>query len=399
MNKPIFFKRRSVWIAVGVLLLAALALGMKQRQAAPPLAPAAKVQTLEFLASDLVQASLQDLRQTLSVTGALRALNQAQVKARVAGEVQEVLVREGESVKAGQLLVKMDVREYKARAEQARGAMLAAQGQLDIAEKTRDNNRALLAKNFISRNAFDNAESQYAIARANLESARAALDVTQKALSDTTIRAPISGVVSSRSVQPGEKVAADNKLLEIVDLRSLELEAAVPAHEILNVSLGQDVQLRFAGLDKTVNGKVVRINPATQAGSRSILAFVQVDNPDNTLKAGMFGEARLTLQKKQGVLAIPATALRNDAGSTYVYTVENGRLAKKVLKLGLAGSNAEEAAVEVLEGLAPGAQVVRSNLGELQPGTPVKLVAATGNANGNAKGNGNAEAGALAGAR
>lgn len=380
-TKTPLLKRRSTWIALAILLLIALVLGMKQKRAAAiPAAVANKVQTLEFLPSDLAQAKAVDLRQTLSVSGALRAVNQAQVKARVAGEVEQVLVREGESVKANQMLVKMDVREYQARAEQARGAMRAAQGQLDIAIKSRDNNRALLEKNFISKNAFENSESQYAIARANLESARAALDVTQKALADTSIRAPIAGVVSSRSVQPGEKVAADFKLLEIVDLRSLELEAAVPAHEILNVSLGQEVEVSVAGLEQTVIGKVVRINPATQAGSRSILAYVQVDNPDNKLKAGMFGEARLTLKKKAGVLAIPATAVRNDAGSSYVYVVENSQLARKPVKLGLAGSSADPsmaAAVEVLEGLAPGAQVVRSNLGELRPGTPVRLAGET----------------------
>jgi membrane fusion protein (multidrug efflux system) len=384
MKTPLL-KRRSTWIAVAILVLLALVLGIKQKRAAaiPPPPLANKVQTLEFLPSDLAQARAVDLRQTLSVTGALRAVNQAQVKARVAGEVEQVLVREGENVKANQMLVKMDVREYQARAEQARGAMRAAQGQLEIASKSRDNNRALLEKNFISKNAFENSESQYAIARANLESARAALDVTQKALADTSIRAPIAGVVSSRTVQPGEKIAADNKLLEIVDLRSLELEAAVPAHEILNVSLGQEVELSVAGLEQTVIGKVVRINPATQAGSRSILAYVQVDNPDNKLKAGMFGEARLTLKKKAGVLAIPATAVRNDAGSNYVYVVENGQLTRKPVKLGLAGSSADAAmaaAVEVLEGLAPGAQVVRSNLGELKPGTPVRLAGQTARA-------------------
>jgi membrane fusion protein (multidrug efflux system) len=369
-------KRRSFWLFAIVVLLAgvlAIALGaMKKKKTQAP-AVASAPQTLEFLPSDIAQAQVQDLRQTLSLTGALRAVSQAAVKARIAGEVQAVLVREGEAVQAGQVLVKMDVREYESRAAQTRGALQAARAQLDIATKARENNRALLEKNFISKNAFDNAQSQFEIARANVESARGALDVTQKTLSDTVIRAPITGVISSRSVQPGEKVSADNKLLEVIDLRTMELEGAVPSSEIMAVSLGQEVQTSFAGLAAPVAGQVVRINPAIQAGSRSILVYVRIDNPQGQLKAGMFGDARLTLVKKKGVLTVPQSAVRTDAGSSTVYAIQNGVIVRKPVRLGLRGSSEAEPSVEVLEGLSAGERVVRVNLGELRPGTVVKI--------------------------
>ncbi len=287
--------------------------------------------------------------------------------------MQSVLVREGETVEAGQVLVKMDVREYEGRAAQARGALQAARAQFDIAAKARDNNRALLEKNFISKNAFDNAQSQFEIGRANVESARAALDVAQKTLSDTVIRAPIAGVVSTRSVQPGEKVSADNKLFDVIDLRTMELEGAVPTSEIMAVALGQEVLTTFAGLPAPVPGQVVRINPAIQAGSRSILVYVRIDNPQSQLRSGMFGDARLTLVKKQGVLTIPQSAVRTDAGTSYVYAIQNGMIARKTVRLGLHGSSEAEPSVEVLEGLAVGERVVRVNLGELRPGTVVRL--------------------------
>ncbi|MDO9218988.1 MAG: efflux RND transporter periplasmic adaptor subunit [Lacisediminimonas sp.] len=375
--KPLMPKRRSFWLVAIVVLVAgvlAISLGamQKKKKAAAP-AVASAPQTLEFLPSDIAQAQVQDLRQTLALTGALRAVNQAAVKARIAGEVQAVLVREGETVQAGQILVRMDVREYESRAAQTRGALQAARAQLDIATKARENNRALLEKNFISKNAFDNAQSQFEIARANVESARGALDVTQKALSDTVIRAPIAGIISSRSVQPGEKVSADNKLLEVIDLRTMELEGAVPTSEIMAVSLGQEVQTSFAGLAAPVTGQVVRINPAIQAGSRSILVYVRIDNLQGQLKAGMFGDARLTLVKKQGVLTVPQSAVRTDAGSSTVYAIQNGVIVRKPVRLGLRGSTEAEPSVEVLEGLSAGERVVRVNLGELHPGTVVKV--------------------------
>jgi RND family efflux transporter MFP subunit len=282
-------------------------------------------------------------------------------------------VREGEEVQAGQVLVKMDTSEYQARVEQAKGALLAARGQLDIATKARDNNKALLERNFISKNAYDNAASQFDIARANVDSAKGALDVAQKALADTVIRAPISGLVSSRTVQPGEKVSPDNRLLDVVDLRQMEMEASVPAAEIINVSLGQEVQVKVEGMPAPLAGKVARINPSTQPGSRSILVYVQIDNPQRVLRVGMFGEAQLTLSRKTGVLTVPQAAIQSDAGSTYVYAIENGRLVQKAVELGMRGNDGEGSAVEIVSGLDSGVQIVRANLGVLRSGTIVKF--------------------------
>jgi RND family efflux transporter MFP subunit len=369
-------KRRSLWIAVAVCLLLAGAAVILRKQSfsAEPVASATQEPgVLEFLPGDIVQAKARDLRQLLPLSGSLRAVSQASVKARVGGEVREVLVREGEAVKAGQVLVRMDASEYQARVDQAKGALLAARGQLDIATKSRDNNKALLDKGFISKNAFDNAESQFGIARANVESARGALDVAQKALADTVLRAPISGLVSSRMAQPGEKVSPDNRLLDVVDLSQMELEAAVPAADITQIALGQEVQVKVEGIAQPLAGKVVRINPATQSGSRSIMTYIEIDNPQNALRVGMFAEAQLTLAKKSSVLTVPQTAIRADGNRAFVYAIENGKLGQKPVTTGTTGDDGEGSAVEILQGLDNGAQIVRANLGNLRTGAIVKF--------------------------
>jgi membrane fusion protein, multidrug efflux system len=376
-------KRRAFWITLAVLLLAAGVAGAMLKKQGPNKAAAiqsaAQVPAvMEFLPSDLMLVKANDLRQLMPLTGSLRAVNQASVKAKVAGDVREVLVREGETVKADQVLVKMDTSDYQARVEQAKGALLAARGQLEIATKARDNNKALLDKGFIAKTAFDNAESQYNIAQANVESARAALDVAQKALADTVIRAPISGLISMRMVQPGEKVSVDNRLLDVVDLRQMELEAAVPAADIVHVALGQEVQVKVEGMPKTLTGKVARINPATQAGSRSIMAYIQVENPQGALRVGMFGEALLTTAKKSGVLTVPQAALQSDAGRHFVYAIEDGKLARKPVTVGVRGDDGEGSAAEIVQGLDSGAQIVKANLGALRIGSLVKITQAAG---------------------
>ena len=358
-----------------LILLALLVIGIGIIKARTPSRPAPVIATktetsaLEFLSQELFTAAPVDLRQALQLSGSLRAFDLASVKARIAGDVREVLVREGEAVSAGQVIVKLDATEYAARVAQARGNLNSAQAQLDIALKARDNNAALVDKGFISKNAFDNSASQFAAAKANVDASQAALDIVQKSLNDTIIRAPIAGLVSVRSVQPGEKVSADNKLIDIVNLQKMEMEASVPASDVARVAIGQSVRLNIEGMSETFEGKVVRINPSTQAGSRSFSVYVQVANPGNLLRAGMFAEAQLTLNSKRGILALPQSAVRKDGSGTYVFTIENGKIARRPVTVGIDGLTGNEYRTEILSGLEPGAQVIRTDMGNLTPGT------------------------------
>ena len=378
-------KSRLRWVLL--LIVAAMAAGwllLKPTKVAVPVATprAAPVAAtvLEFLPREVLTTEPVELHQTLALSGSLRAVQQAIVKARLAADVREVVAREGEAVKAGQVLVRMDATEYQARVEQARGNLNAALAQRDIANKTRDNNRALLEKGFISRNAFDNAASQLAVAEANVEAARGALDQVKKLLNDPVIRAPITGLIASRSVQPGEKVSPDNRLLEIVNLDLMEMEASVPTNDIARVVVGQQVRLRIEGLPDAFSGRVTRINPATQPGSRSILVYVQIANPQHILRVGMFAEAQLSLLTKTNVLALPQSAIHKDSNGATVYVIDNGKLLKAPVTLGIEGRSGETPLVEISGGLAFGAQVVRSDMGNLLQGTAVRVVPAA-NAN------------------
>lgn len=331
-------------------------------------------QTLEFLPSDVYTVRAGELQKVLALSGAMRAYSQAVVKAKLGGEVREVLVREGEAVQAGQILVKMDTADYESRLAQAQGALSAAQGQLEIARQARDNNKSLLDKNFISKSAYDNTQNQYAIATANVDSAKGALAVAHKALQDTVIRAPIAGLISSRTVQPGEKVSSDNRLLDVVDLHILEMEAPVPTQDIGGIRIGQNVRVQVDGVAAGVTGRVSRINPATIAGSRSIMVYIQIANPDSLLRAGMFGQVQLVLEKKTEVLTIPRTAVQYEAGQPFVYLIQDQILQQKTVSLGIEGESDGVPVVELLSGLARGDSVIKANLGSLRTGTPVKLI-------------------------
>lgn len=350
------------------------------KNAAPAATTSAiKNTTLEFLPQEIFKVTPIELKQTMALSGALRAVDQASVKARVAAEVREVLVREGESVTAGQILVRMDTSEFQARVDQAKGNLHAMRAQLEIASKNRDNNRALLDKGFISRAAFDNTASQFAAAQANVESAQGALDIVQKLLNDSVVRAPISGLIAVRNVQPGEKVSTDYKLLDIVNLKKMECEALVPTSDIPKIKIGQSVLLHIEGLTEEFIGNVTRINPATQAGSRSIAIYIQVANPQDMLKVGMFVDAQLVLRTKANAIAIPQTAVHKESSGAYVYALEKNLIVRKNITLGQEGRSGEVALIEITSGLNVEDQIVKTDMGNLRPGTAVRMTQASAN--------------------
>jgi len=337
-------------------------------------APAAP---LELLAEDVTTVTRQTLTRELQVTGTLRAVVQAGVKARVAGEIRELRVREGESVKAGQLLAQIDPTELGLRVRQAGENVAAARGQLDIARKNRDNNRSLFERGFISATALQNTEAQLATAQANVDANLAALDLARKALADAEVRAPIDGIVATRLVQPGERVALDARLLDIVDLRQLEFEASVPATSIGQVKVGQAVRITPEGQATPLAGKVVRINPSNLSGSRSYLIYAQLANPGQSLRAGLFAEGAVVLETRANVVAAPVAALRPGAAGTTVLVIDAGQLAERAVTTGLVTAPSG-GLIEIRSGLEAGDQVVHGNLGKLRPGTAVKVVTPAG---------------------
>ncbi|MGE8489962.1 MAG: efflux RND transporter periplasmic adaptor subunit [Paraburkholderia nemoris] len=370
--------RKRIFIAAVVaVVILAIAIGhaIRKRNGAVAAAVEAPSSVVEFAPNDLSTVSRRTLSETLPLTGSLRAVTQAAVKSKVAGSALNVMVREGDPVKTGQILAKIDARDYVARAEQTRGQMAAMAGQLDIAKQTLDNNRVLVEKGFISKNAFDTAQSQYQIARANLDAAKAALASSNLSLDDTVVRSPLDGQIASRSVEPGEKVAVDTKLFDVVDLRTLELEAPIPVGEIGRVRIGQPIQIAFDGIDAPIQGAITRINPAAQAGSRSIMVYVQVANPAGTLRVGMFGTGTISVGSRQNVLVVPATAIRTDGTRHSVYALVDGKLVEQLVQTGATGNADGDTWTEIVDGpLALGQQIVTNNLGSLRIGSTVHVV-------------------------
>ena len=383
--------RSKLWWAVALLAVAA-ALGYYLRQPAPatntkptPAAPAAApapagtapAAVMDIQASDLLLVEPQMLVNSLPISGNLKAINTVAVKARVPGELIEIKGREGDSVKAGEVVARLDPTEFQRRLRQAEQQADAAKTQIDIAKRQYDNNKALVEQGFISKTALDTSQASLAGAQATYNAALAGADLARKTLEDTVMRSPITGQIASRLAQPGEHVGMDMRLMDIVDLGSLELEATLSPADSVDVRIGQEAALSLEGRAQTINAKVLRINPSVQANSRSVLVYLRLQSTTG-LKQGMYAQGDLQLSLSKTV-ALPLSAVRTDKPQPYVQMLVNNKVAHQTVSLGergrLATQNNGEQWVAIRD-LPPNSQVLPASVGALREGSPVRLISA-----------------------
>ena len=369
-------KRTLVWVFAALVVLAiALALGRAytaRNAPAPALAASPAAGQIELAATDVTSIQLMDITQGLRVTGVLKAVNSAIVKARVAGELQMLSVREGDTVTAGQVLAQIDPREFQARLQQAQQQADAALAQIDIAQRQFANNKALVEQGFISKTALDTSLSNLQAAQATHRAALAFADIARQSLNDTVLKAPIAGQVSQRLAQPGERVGVDARILEIVDLRQIELESNLPSVELPNLKLGQLAQLRIEGAEGRVTGRLVRVNPSAQAGTRTFMIYLRIEQPagqPQALRQGLFAEGLLNASSTR-VLAVPLKSVRTDQVLPFVQLVREGKVHHQTVTLGLRGMADSEEMVAV-EGLREGDLLIKGATGLLRQGSKV----------------------------
>lgn len=316
------------------------------------------------------------LAHRIPVSGSLSAQRSAIVKAKVAAELQRLQVREGEQVKAGQVIGTLDPQEFDTRLQQARQQAASAKAQWQIAQQNLDNNQALVQQGFISRNALDTSTSNAAATRATYEAAQAAVELARKAREDSVVRAPISGLVSQRFVQAGERVAVDGRIVEIVDLSSLELQAPLSAQDVTQVRIGQTASLRVDGLAEAIPARIARINPSATPDTRAVMVYLALP-AHPALRQGLFAQGVITLAEHDA-LSLPQSAVAREGGRDQALLVRNGKVTRVDIQLGAHRGQGPDGQVlqEVTQGLQAGDRVLRHAAGTVRDGQAVQLDAA-----------------------
>lgn len=366
--------RRARWAAGGgaSMLLLVLAWPRDSVSSMP-----AALAGIELMPEDVATVRFAPLAAQLDFNGTLEPVRQALLNARVAGEVSDVPVREGESVDAGAVLVRQDSRDMRARLAQAEAAVQSVRAEHGNAREQVDKFEQLAQKNYFSRNDLNKASTQEAVLKSQLRANEAQVVVARKELENALLRAPFAGIVAERLVEPGQLVLPNTPLLRLVDLSELELAIQLPANEIARVQKGQQVTFRteaFGAAEFT--GTIVRLNPMAKASNRKITVYALVKNPDLRLRGGLFVHGSLKDDGAVAGLVIPATAVQTQGGKTGVMMVRRERLAWQPVTVGARDERSGQ--VLVLQGLKEGDTVLATRVPIERAGAPVRFADAGG---------------------
>jgi membrane fusion protein (multidrug efflux system) len=304
---------------------------------------------------DVVRIETHPLRETLAATGTLVALDSVQLQAERPGLVTEILFTEGEEVKAGEVLVKIDDTELRAQ-------LARAEAQLELAGANEARQRDLLAKRGIS-------ETEYEQSQANLAIARAETDLVRAQLAKTKIVAPFDGVAGLRQVSVGTYLTTGTTICSFQNIDTLKIDFSIPERYLPYLKTGQSVSFRVAGRAEEFSAKVAAIEPAIDVASRSMMVRAAVPNEGQKLLPGSFAEVGVVLDEIADAILIPPIAMVPGMKQQTVFVHRGGVVEIREVLPGLRTSNA----LQILSGLAPGDELITTGVQQLRPGMKVEV--------------------------
>jgi membrane fusion protein, multidrug efflux system len=332
------------------------------------------------VAVEAVAVEIGDLAETIAVVGTLAPKFEGEVKAEYSGVIADVFVSEWVRVGRGTLLARFDTREASAALKAARAARLQAEVAAARARRELDRHLKLRAAGLATQQALDEARSAADAAQAAVEAAGAHEDLARTRLSKADIRAPIAGVIASRTVNPGdfiENMGGPRPMFTIVDNQRLELTVTVPSSASASVAVGQPLTFTVDAIPQRVfEGKVSYVNPAVEEASRTMKVIAGIDNRDGALKSGLFARGEIITSRRPNVLRVARGALVTwdpVAGSGMVFVIQNGRAKKREVATGASTA----AAVEIRQGLSAGETVVTRGGFDVKDDDRVTVVAVT----------------------
>lgn len=354
----------------------------------------------------MVQSVAGTLPRTVPATGTLAAEDQVVLNTKVAGRLDQLPVDIGSAVRTGDTVAVLDLTDFRLRVEQAETALAQARSRLGVpadgsgddvppgntalARQTRavfeqsrlqrDRLLGLWKDGILSRAELDAAEADFRVAEARAQESieevanrkavlaerKTELRIAQQQLADATLVAPFDGVVRERHLSVGRFLAVGEPVVTIVRMHPLRLRLPVPEREAASVGVGQRVELRAEGSETVHGGTVVRLSPAVDENTRTLLVEAEVPNPEHALRPGAFASAEVVIDPDATAVLVPTTAIVSFAGVTKVLTVADGKIVEARVRTGRQRGDQ----TEVLDGLAAGTPIV-AEPGNLSAGTAV----------------------------
>jgi multidrug efflux pump subunit AcrA (membrane-fusion protein) len=355
------------------------------------------------------------IEEKISRTGDITPSAQVTISSKVQGWVGKINVREGDLVKTGQVLVTLDAREAEATVAQAEASLEAAKARLkqvkataeetiqsqiqqtkanmELAEADLKRAQELHEKNFIARQQLDEVRTKYNVAKANYDlamnsirqrtwendialaeaqvnQAKATLELNKAQLANLIILSPMNGGITKRYVDPGTMVKDTTPILTLMDLSEMKMLVNVIEKEFIYLQKGQSVKVTVTAFpDRVFSGRIEIITPALELQSRTAEIQISIPNPGLVLKPGMFGRAEILLRTNPQAVLVPIQSLMTEGGQDSVYILKDDKVARRPVRKGAV----RDTVVEVLQGVVPGEQVITAGQTALKDGAKVRL--------------------------
>ena len=368
-------RRRWPLILLGVVVLAVVGFVAFQMLKPPAVETdvVAAVPVMQLNPVEVATIEPQVLAQTVRVTGSLEPQRQTQLGSQVSGRVVAVMARAGDAVKEGDVLLQIDTESLLIQLNQQTSTADATRAQLALAESQLLRATDLTERGLSASSNLEQAQSSANALRANLAALEAQVEGARIALQNATVKSPMDGIISERSVQPGQTVQQGATLFTIVDLDQLYLNGAAPVGASAQIAKGQAVSIAVEGFpDRTFDGTVDRVNPIALSGTRTIPVYIMLSNEGGLLRGGMFATGQIVVAEQPDGIAVPAVAIREDAEGYYVLKLADGTVERQAVEQGPTWNGGR--LVEITAGLVPGDLVVTAPLTQLQPGDKFEMV-------------------------
>ena len=308
------------------------------------------------------------------ISGELRAEREATVRAEIGGSITQVSVREGQPVRRGALLGRIETRTLDDVRQSAMSAVRNAENQVGVTRREMERTDTLVKAGALAARDLDVARQNVTAAEAQLADAKSRLASAERQLADTVLRAPINGIIAKQSVNAGDVVSVAAELFTIIDPSSMRLEASVPSEDLSLLRVGANVEFRVRGYEQPFEGRITMIAPQADPVTRQVPIYVAIPNVEGRLVAGLFAEGRVVSQSATG-LVMPINAVNVTGSTPWVLRVHGGKAERVEVRLGLQDPRTER--VQVVSGVELGDTLLRGAAQGITPGTPVTVSAAT----------------------
>jgi len=362
-------KPASSKLIVATLTLAALAAAVACKK---PAAKAAADETFGAAPVKVFKVRRDRITEKITYTSTLEAWTKINVTPEVGGKIARINVQEGDRVAPGQVLAELETETIRLQLRQAQAAVAVAEAAYADALRNKERMDRLIKENAVSEQQREKVQLGFDSASAQLEQARAGLNLAQHALEVSILKAPFAGVIASKNAEVGDVInpmmGGAGGVLTLMDYSRIKVDVAVSSEDIARIRKGQEVVLRvgaFPGRD--FRGVVRVVNLTADPLNKKFGVEASFDNAEGLLRPGTFGDIIFELQSHENALVVPQKAVLENG---YVFIVEGGKAVKKTVALGLQNTTM----IEVLDGLAEGAAVVVEGNYGLEEGAVVQVL-------------------------